>query len=504
MGGILTAPAQGGFHCIFLFQATTIAGQFVKSFYCTQQKMTLFLNQRRKEVELMGTFTLHKHDATNSKVGGGNTTLGRREFLQAGAAGATFGLAAFLAAKRGAASSAGSRTAIGESDGFPNKITDACRPFDQKYTIFARGLWDPEVQSKWVKFATAPTSKESGRTQLDKALYNAGWAVEYRFAEWSMNGQPDTDAYQWNTWTNPRKWEFENVQDASNKVKKAAKFLGACLVGIARYDPLWTYSSLLKIVKFQESQPEHWLRPPAGIEHIPTRLPFEPKSVVVMAVEMDYGAIACSPTHIAGAGTGLGYSRMAELGWSVRRFLSELGYRSFACGNDTALSIPYAVAAGLGEIGRQGCLITREFGPRVRLVKVFTELELKPDTPQTFGVAAFCKKCKRCAESCPAKAIPFGDPTLEGPTISNNPGVEKWYLNPEKCFDFWVENGVDCANCITSCPYNKTEMWNHRLISRLTALPGDQLHYLMARMDKIFGYGNTFDKRANAEWWKEE
>jgi reductive dehalogenase len=431
-------------------------------------------------------------------------TLGRRDFLKVGAAGAAAGLTAVMGHKKGVAAKAYAASEPKEVEGFPNKITEQCKRFDHKYTIFSRALWEPEMQKKMFKFATALPTGESGRTQLDKALYNAGWAVEYRFAEWSMNGQPHTQAYSWNTWTNPKKWEFESPEDASKKVKKAAKFLGACAVGIAKYDPLWTYSSLAKINKFQESDPERWVRPPAGVEFIKPEFPFEPKSVVVMAVEMDYKAIACSPTYLAGAAVGLGYSRMAELGWSMRRFISELGYRSFANGNDTTLSVPYAVAAGLGEMGRHGCLITRDYGPRVRLVKVLTELELEPDKPKVFGAAEFCKECKRCAESCPSGAISFGEPTMEGPTISNNPGSEKWYINPEKCFDFWVENGGDCVSCVTSCPYNKTEMWNHRMVARLTEVPGGKLHYLMAKMDDVFGYGDTFDRKASAGWWDEE
>jgi reductive dehalogenase len=421
--------------------------------------------------------------------------LDRRDFLKCGIAGV---------AAAGCALTAPTAYSYQKAQGtvaFPNVITDQCGRFDHKYTVFARAQWEPEMQKKWIKFVTSPPIAEPGRTQLDKALYNAGWAVEYRLAEWSMNGQPKTDAYKWVTWTNPQRYEFSDPVDASRKVKRAARFLGARLVGIASYNPLWTYSHLMTMDSFRNTEPQHWVRQPTSLKHIETELPFEPKSVVVMAVEMDYGAIACSPTYIAGAGTGLGYSRMAELGWSVRRFLSELGYRSFANGNDTTLSIPYAIAAGLGECGRHGCLITQELGPRVRLVKVFTELDLKPDTPRVFGAADFCRNCGRCAESCPSKAIPFGEKTFAGETISNNPGVEKWYINPEKCFQFWVDNGVDCANCIASCPYNKTDMWNHRMISKMTELPGARLHSAMAKLDEIFGYGNTFDVARNADWW---
>ena len=146
-------------------------------------------------------------------------------------------------------------------------------------------------------------------------------------------------------------------------------------------------------------------------------------------------------------------------------------------------------------------LITKEFGPRVRLVKVFTELDLKPDRPKTFGAWDFCKNCKRCAEACPSQAIPSDEPTLEGKTISNNPGVLKWYIDPEKCIQFWRENGTDCANCITACTFNKPSLWNHQLLTAMAALPGAPLHILMAKMDKFFGYGNVDDRQANAAFW---
>ena len=37
--------------------------------------------------------------------------------------------------------------------------------------------------------------------------------------------------------------------------------------------------------------------------------------------------------------------------------------------NDTALAIPYALKAGLGEYGRHGLVITPEFGPRVIIIQ---------------------------------------------------------------------------------------------------------------------------------------
>jgi len=65
---------------------------------------------------------------------------------------------------------------------------------------------------------------------------------------------------------------------------------------------------------------------------------------------------------------------MAFVATSLAEFIRLLGHDAIPAGNDMALSIPLAVDAGLGELGRNGLLITKEFGPRLRLCKVFTNL----------------------------------------------------------------------------------------------------------------------------------
>jgi reductive dehalogenase len=434
--------------------------------------------------------------------------LSRREFLKAGTALSSSGIAlgtSALSENKGALLTDLAKKSASRSAGyFPSLITDKCKRMNQKFTIFARQLWDKDLMKKIMPIEEAVDRKAmervSGWTPLDQALNEAAWSVDHKFATGSEGGQPHSQAYQWDEPVRKRKVLFKDQEDASRKVIKAARFLGADMVGITKYNPLWTYSQLIKEKLDRNDQEEG----PPQYEMIPADFPFEPKSVVAIAVEMDYETIAMYPSVLGGAATGLGYSHMSEVGYSVATFLRVLGYRSFACGNDVSLSIPYAIAAGLGELGRNGLLITQEFGPRVRLVKVFTELEIKPDSHKSFGVWDFCKNCKRCAESCPYGAIPTNEPTLEGNTVSNNPGVLKWYIDPEKCVQFWVENGSDCANCITACPYNKPAMWHHQLSAAIATSPSAPLHTLMARMDKLFGYGNTYDIRANAAFWDSE
>ncbi|MBW1806496.1 MAG: 4Fe-4S dicluster domain-containing protein [Deltaproteobacteria bacterium] len=61
----------------------------------------------------------------------------------------------------------------------------------------------------------------------------------------------------------------------------------------------------------------------------------------------------------------------------------------------------------------------------------------------------------KCARSCPSRAISYEPPTIQGVSISNHSGILKWYINPEKCFHFWVDNRNDCTTCLNTCPFNK-------------------------------------------------
>jgi reductive dehalogenase len=174
---------------------------------------------------------------------------------------------------------------------------------------------------------------------------------------------------------------------------------------------------------------------------------------IVMGIEMDWQGINQTPGYPASAATALAYSRMAELSASLARYIRALGYPALPCGNDTGQSIPLAIDAGLGEIGRNGLLLTPEYGPRQRLCKVFTDLPLQPDKPVDFGQRTFCENCHACAGACPADAIPRGDRSVEPTSISNRKGILRWTVDVERCYLFWQENGVDCSNCIASCPW---------------------------------------------------
>ncbi|WP_230460228.1 hypothetical protein, partial [Sansalvadorimonas verongulae] len=82
-----------------------------------------------------------------------------------------------------------------------------------------------------------------------------------------------------------------------------------------------------------------------------------------------------------------------------------------------------------------------------------------------------------------------------------NPGVKKWYLDGQKCHDYWIDSGTTCGTCIATCPYNKPDFWHHRLIDRLNTLLPGPAHKFMADMDLLHGYGKVFDAKAPAVFW---
>jgi reductive dehalogenase len=178
---------------------------------------------------------------------------------------------------------------------------------------------------------------------------------------------------------------------------------------------------------------------------------------IVMAPDMSRDMILDSPNVAEFAATDLGYSKMAWLAIMLAEFIRALGYQAIPCMNDTALSIPLAITAGLGQAGRNGLLITPEYGACIRLCKVLTNMPLNIDQPINFGLTEFCRQCLACAQACPADALSFEGQKFTGVCESNNPGIKKWFVHAEKCLRFWQENGGACANCIAVCPFTAIE-----------------------------------------------
>jgi epoxyqueuosine reductase QueG len=147
--------------------------------------------------------------------------------------------------------------------------------------------------------------------------------------------------------------------------------------------------------------------------------------------------------------------------------------------------------AGLGEIGRLGYLITLDFGPRVRLGAVTTDLPLEPNRPVDIGVRDFCGFCKKCAVCCPSRSIPLGDQTEVNGTL-------RWKLNDETCFEYWGKIGTDCNVCMRVCPWSHRRTVPHKITAQLVSR-NMMARRFFAAMDDIF-YGRKPKPKSAPKW----
>jgi ferredoxin len=316
----------------------------------------------------------------------------------------------------------------------PYKIVGEVKPFPLNMVAFVRSRQDPTctdfIESKPKSTAEIIAEGKPGYSRVDFSLQLASRTVVSAMSRQAYS----RDKIGKRSSGVKTKYVPDDVEKFTNEVKRAARLYGASIAGITRLDRRWIYSAF---------------------DGNLLRIPDEVNTAIVMGVEMDRELIKQSPSALASAAVGNGYSRMVFTTACLAEFLRDLGWQAIGCGNDTALSIPLAIDAGLGEFGRNGLLITPDFGSRLRLCKIFTDAPLVPDKPIEFGVVNFCIKCGRCASACPAGAINAGERTSEAICPSNNPGVLKWPVHAEKCLRFWRTNGTSCANCISSCPLSQ-------------------------------------------------
>lgn len=139
--------------------------------------------------------------------------------------------------------------------------------------------------------------------------------------------------------------------------------------------------------------------------------------------------------------------------------IETLGYNAFpvAASQSLGKNNPYvgvvphktvAVKAGLGFVGKSGLFLSEEYGSRIRLATVLTDMPLENTRPI---IENGCGDCTVCMRACPAGAIFGVVPTTDG----------ERNFDPEKCSKYMKEHFQDvgrgsvCGVCIKVCPKNQ-------------------------------------------------
>jgi Pyruvate/2-oxoacid:ferredoxin oxidoreductase delta subunit len=107
------------------------------------------------------------------------------------------------------------------------------------------------------------------------------------------------------------------------------------------------------------------------------------------------------------------------------------------------------VAAGLGQLGANGQLLSPHFGSRARLAMITTDAPITYDEPIDYGINKFCEKCQVCANRCPGRAIIKDKVWWRG--------AEKFKLIYERCRPVMARY-EGCAVCMKVCPIQRYGM----------------------------------------------
>jgi len=219
--------------------------------------------------------------------------------------------------------------------------------------------------------------------------------------------------------------EARSAEAWSAALKEHALAHDAELVGIARLDANWVYEGY--------AVPE---------------LPW----IVLVARAMAHERIdqaPATPDNVEGAAVvAEEYNNTTRAARNLALWLREQGFRAEPHGGPWAGPVnllPAAIECGMGELGKHGSLINRNFGASFRIASVLTDMPLVADRADVFGADEFCSRCKVCVDSCPPDAIHEEKQMVRG--------TRKWTVDFDRCIPYF-DATYGCGICVAVCPWS--------------------------------------------------
>lgn len=170
-------------------------------------------------------------------------------------------------------------------------------------------------------------------------------------------------------------------EDVTEDIRRAARELGFGEVGFTRFDRRYVFECKRSWAKFPHA--------------------------ICLAMEQDYDQTQSLPSIEAEHAHFDTYELESKRGGKLADLIREKGYHAqiHSPRDPIAVMIPMFVAAGLGQLGANGQLLSPHFGSRARLMMITTDAPVTYDKPVDYGIHAFCQKCLICVERCPARAL---------------------------------------------------------------------------------------------------
>jgi epoxyqueuosine reductase QueG len=192
-----------------------------------------------------------------------------------------------------------------------------------------------------------------------------------------------------------------------------------------------------------------------GFTKLPQNLIFQKYGVffdnaIVLTMEMSKEKIDKAPSQETLEMVFGTYDDLRKAANKLAEFIREQGYAAQADHPLGGLGLypPLAQNAGIGWVGKHGLLITPEYGTRLRLAAVYTNIENLPfaESNNHEWIPEFCRICGICVKQCPPQAI-LEDPILH--ESGRETHVTQW-----TCFDYFSQF-YGCSICVKVCPFSK-------------------------------------------------
>ena len=170
---------------------------------------------------------------------------------------------------------------------------------------------------------------------------------------------------------------------------------------------------------------------------------------ISLGLPMDRGKMLHVPGHTSAMEVQRVYIKASYLTVDLARHIRSLGWPAQGLPVNSSseyLHIPIAIAAGIGELGKHGSLICKEYGSNFRLTTVVTDLPLVTDEPVDIGVDDICMTCQACTKECPPDAI--------FPEKQWVRGTRKWYVDFDRCTPYFSST-YGCGICLEVCPWSE-------------------------------------------------
>ena len=172
------------------------------------------------------------------------------------------------------------------------------------------------------------------------------------------------------------------------------------------------------------------------------------KNAIILGMEMQWSQIKTAPDVHCGVEAFRVYKVLGDKTIELTNYLKERGYKSEAHHpfGGKLLFTAHAVAANLGIMGRNGIIITPEFGPRQRWGIISTDAEIPERSKRDFTeMEDFCKTCGSCVKNCK------GGAAYETPIEKVKGSGVITHIDRSKCIDSLVNNNY-CSVCLKVCP----------------------------------------------------